>query len=76
MKLENLEIYCVTNKPIPNLENTDLNLAKVGKEKFSNTSPVISECIIIYFSLILIDENVLRSCFSLSILDIKIFFSA
>ena len=37
MKLENLEIYCVTNKPIPNLENTDLNLAKVGKEKFSNT---------------------------------------
>ena len=30
-----IEIYCVTNKPLPDLENTELKFAGVGKNKFS-----------------------------------------
>ena len=30
-----LKLYCVTNKSLPNLENTDLKFAGVGKNKFS-----------------------------------------
>tara|TARA_B100001540_G_scaffold257085_1_gene234710 strand:- start:3264 stop:4061 length:798 start_codon:yes stop_codon:yes gene_type:complete len=32
----NLKLYCVTNKPLPDLEKTNLKLAGVGKDKFSN----------------------------------------
>ena len=31
----NLKIYCVTNKNLPHLESTKLNLAGVGSEVFS-----------------------------------------
>ena len=34
--MNNLEIYCVTNKKLLFLENTNLKLAAVGKEKFSD----------------------------------------
>lgn len=34
--MNNLDLYCVTNKKLEFLENTDLKLAAVGKEKFSN----------------------------------------
>ena len=34
--MKNLEIYCVTNKSIKFLEDTDYKLAAVGKDKFSN----------------------------------------
>ena len=30
-----LKLYCVTNKPLPDLENTELKFAGVGKNKFS-----------------------------------------
>ena len=36
--MNNLDLYCVTNKKLEFLENTDLKLAAVGKEKFSNRS--------------------------------------
>jgi len=31
----NLKLYCVTNKPLPNLEKTELKLVGVGKNEFS-----------------------------------------
>ena len=31
-----LKIFCVTNKPIKLLENSDLILAGVGKDKFTD----------------------------------------
>ncbi len=34
MTVENLEIYCVTNKPVSFLEKIEINLAGVGKKKF------------------------------------------
>ncbi len=33
---DKLKIFCVTNKPIPQLESTFLKLVAVGKEKFNN----------------------------------------
>ena len=32
--MNNLDLYCVTNKKLEFLENTDLKLVAVGKEKF------------------------------------------
>ena len=34
--MNNLDLYCVTNKKLEFLEYTDLKLAAVGKDKFSN----------------------------------------
>ena len=34
MTNKNLEVYCVTNKPVSFLENIEINLAGVGKNKF------------------------------------------
>ena len=33
---DNLKIYCVTDKPLQKLENSNLKLAGVGKNIFSN----------------------------------------
>ena len=46
MSYKKIKLFCVTDKPLPNLENTNLILAGVGKNKFSskyiNTSTKIN----------------------------------
>ena len=36
MKINNLEIFCVTNKIIPHIEKTSYKIAGVGKNHFPN----------------------------------------
>ena len=36
MSYKKIKIFCVTDKPLPNIENTNLILAGVGKYNFSS----------------------------------------